>query len=397
MNTGLKCSCNGNLHLELLPKNIQKQSKNYIFIDCPQLVCSNCKKKYWAYGIKKICEEVISKYCDDKVSKTTLYFDFNKIKNKFYVDKFISTKVTFLYDRDDYYFLPGLAREWDKGYLTPVYFNIEVLLKYIHHPKYSVDLGADTYGQIYKNNVHMISFGINENNKIIMWLGDIGDLPVEEQFYLRSENVISDHSISSEFYEGQIEVIWAEESIIKQLFRKRFNFNEKVINNYGMKITQLDTETVELAKNIHRPIVNTDEEFSSIMIAMNKLFVESIAAAEIKKFMKQNYPKIDLKNKKGIKLYQEWLNISTKNVNINAAICPLYVLYDLRIAMAHLQSNDTKEGMISSCCKRLGLNECERDYIKIFDVLINKLNEMYDSYSNNLKILVDGEGENDEK
>lgn len=33
------------------------------------------------------------------------------------------TKVPFLYDADDYYYIPGLSREWDDGFLTPVFFN----------------------------------------------------------------------------------------------------------------------------------------------------------------------------------------------------------------------------------------------------------------------------------
>lgn len=127
-----------------------------------------------------MCEFVIDECSSEEKDKgDTFYLDFNDIKSKFCIDKFISTKVGFLYDRDDYYFLPGLIREWKKGFLTPVFFNIEVLLKYMHHPNYSIDFGADTYGQIYKNNEHMISFGINENNRIIMWLGDINNLPID--------------------------------------------------------------------------------------------------------------------------------------------------------------------------------------------------------------------------
>ena len=69
------------------------------------------------------------------------------------------------------------------------------MLKYIHHPLYGLDIGADTFGYIYKGDEHYLSFGINENNKVIMWLGDIVELNVEEQFYLRSENITSDHCI----------------------------------------------------------------------------------------------------------------------------------------------------------------------------------------------------------
>lgn len=383
----LECSCKGRLHLDYLERSINRYGNKYIIYNSPQLVCSKCNKIYWGYKVKEMCEFVIDEYSSEEKDKgDTFYLDFNYIKSKFCIDKFISTKVGFLYDRDDYYFLPGLIRERKKGFLTPIFFNIEVLLKYMNHPKYSVDLGADTYGNIYRNNEHMIVFGINENNKIIMWLGDIVELPIEEQYYLRSENVPSDHSISSEFYEGQIEVKWAEPSRIKKLFKKRLEFNEEVMKNYKVKITQLDTETVALVKNIHKPIVKTESEFTNIIIAMNNLFVEAIATKEIKKYLKENNSNIDVKDKKGIKLYQEWLKIYINNVNINKYICPLYVLYDLRVAMAHLHSIESKEKTLKSCCKRLGLDENERDYLKIFNILTDKLIEMYELYLENLKI-----------
>lgn len=385
----LKCSCKGKLHLELLERKQKKDKNNYIWVNCPTLVCSNCSNQYWAYQVEEICDSVIkncfSEQQEVQKEENTFYLDFNKIKNRYNVDKFISTKVGYIYDRDDYYYIPGLIRPWNIGQLTPVFFNVEVLLKYMHHPNYSIDFGADTYGQIYKNNEHMISFGINENNKIIMWLGDINNLPIDEQYYLRSENIISDHSIASEFYEAQIQVIWAEPSSIKKVFKSRLEFNENVMKSYGIKITQLDAETVALLKNIHMPIVNTEKEFSNIIIAMNNLFVESIATKEIKKYFKKHHPNIDVKEKKGIKIYQEWLNIYVNDVDINKYICPLYVLYDLRVAMAHLHSSESKESTLNSCCKRLGLNENERDYSKIFSVLVDKLSEMYEIYLKNLK------------
>ena len=77
--------------------------------------------------VREMCEFIIDKcFIEEKGKGKTFNLDFNKIKFKFCVDKFISTKVGFLYNRDDYYFLPGLIREWEKGFLTPIFFNIEV-------------------------------------------------------------------------------------------------------------------------------------------------------------------------------------------------------------------------------------------------------------------------------
>lgn len=130
------------------------------------------------------------------------------------------TKVPFIYDSDDYLYTPGLERDFDKGFLTPVFFNKEVLVKYDSHPSYRVQFASKTYGTIWCNDDFSVPFGINKYEKIVMWLGDISRLPTKEQYYLRSENVISDHCIGSEFYDGQIECIFTDLTPEDKLFKE---------------------------------------------------------------------------------------------------------------------------------------------------------------------------------
>jgi hypothetical protein len=59
-----------------------------------------------------------------------------------------------------------------------------------------MNCASTTYGTIYAS---IIAFGINKHGKLVMWLGDIAKLPESEQYYLRSENVASDHCKGSEF------------------------------------------------------------------------------------------------------------------------------------------------------------------------------------------------------
>lgn len=54
----------------------------------------------------------------------------------------------FIYDSDDYKYIPGLKRPWDEGFLTPVFFNREVLLKYDSSPIYRLSFASTTYGEI---------------------------------------------------------------------------------------------------------------------------------------------------------------------------------------------------------------------------------------------------------
>ena len=186
--SGLDCeNCGCKLRLMHGDKFMKlKSGEKIAFANVPLLMCGGCQKRYIPYQTKEMLDafqqmledtekphrsiDVVEKEEDKKefsAEETETWYDFQKIKNMFCNDKFIAEKVKFLYDRDDYYFIPGLVRPWKIGFLTPVFFNIEVLLKYIHHPQYGLDIGADTFGYIYKGDEHYISFGINENKYYI--------------------------------------------------------------------------------------------------------------------------------------------------------------------------------------------------------------------------------------
>ncbi len=405
--SGLDCeTCGCKLHLEYRNKIVRLKSGREIgFAKAPMLVCGGCGSRYIPYMTNMLIEQVCEFEEENKVADTKetsdrrdngfqenedeieIWYNFDRIKYAFFDKKFISEKVKFIYDKDDYYFIPGLIRAWNIGFLTPVFFNIEVLLKYMYHPDYGLDIGADTLGYIYKGDEHYITFGINENNKVIMWLGDIGKLSVEEQFYLRSENIPSDHSIGSEFYEAEIEVKWAKASAEKKLLKKRLEFNESVRKHFELSIAQLDTETLRVAKNIRKLLINTNDAFKDLMIPLNELLVEAINNNDIRKILKEQHPELKdkLKDKKGIKLLQMWLEQNTEGIDVNLEIAPLFVLYDLRLVSAHLYSDESRDVILNSCCVRLGLKQNERDYIIIANTLIEKLTIMYSNFNKSLK------------
>ncbi|WP_018086523.1 hypothetical protein [Desulfurispora thermophila] len=269
--------------------------EEYWFHNCKVLKCTDCKNQFVSDTTIKLCEVAIEYMKQKNLEHRDLNFE--KTKNSLLKNEFISTEVDFIFDKDDYYFIPGLIRPWNHGFLTPVFFNIEVLLKYAYHPNYSLELEANTLGSIYKNQEHMINFGINPNGKVIMWLGDIGRLEVEEQHYLRSENIESDHNISSEFYEAEIESMWANPSNVKTLLKNRYEVHEKILRKFGTTISQLEPETIKVVLKVKRPLVPTEESFAEVIIPMNKIFVESINNHALKKDLKQ-IEGIDIKDKK---------------------------------------------------------------------------------------------------
>lgn len=115
----------------------------------------------------------------------------------------------FKYSPIEHFFIPGLIRDFPSdGYLTPVYFDRNVLIKFNHAEGYGLDCQTSTAGCIKIKNAHSIPYGINRNGSVIMWLGDIVGLPYREIMYLYSENIDPEYDIHSDFYRNQILCDW---------------------------------------------------------------------------------------------------------------------------------------------------------------------------------------------
>ena len=85
----------------------------------------------------------------------------------------------------------------------------------------------------------------------------------------------SDHSIGSEFYDGQIECKFTERTREDQLFEQRSRFLEACFRKFGAKIAHLENEVLELALLVRRPVVDTPGERRNVADSLNKIYLES--------------------------------------------------------------------------------------------------------------------------
>lgn len=298
--------------------------------------------------------------------------------------------VEFIYDVNDYKKIPGLIRPHDDDipYLCPVFFNLEVLIKYFYHPDYLVTLASDTYGNIEYKDKWMTPFGINPNKKVIMWLGNILKLPENEQYYLRSENIPSDHNIESEFYDAQINIEFTEPTMERKLFESRNKLAKRIFDLEGLKITRLDIETVDIMKNLKRVLYDSEDVFQSAVNNLNKILVESINERGIRHYLKENHSTEnlgELEELRGMKLFAKYCKIDLGIENIDEIISPLFVLYDFRIISDHLLSKDEEENKMKYCLERLGLDKGEKDYRVIYETLMNSLIKMYQEITKSME------------
>lgn len=334
----------------------------------PYLFCEACDLKYFPdhsrFAIIHLHQKALTEDLD------TISSNRKKI-----VRDFGFTKIKFIYDADDYYYIPGLQRDHDSGFLTPVFFNRSVLLKFQNHSDYRVRFASKTYGSIHKGNDFDISFGINKSGRVIMWLGDVATLDENEQYYLRSENIESDHDIGSEFYDGQIEVKFTDYTPEDKLIHSRSAFLEFCTRQFGLEVSHLTSETIQSISELNPPVLHTEKEQKDIVDLLNKINIESLDVRNLGTIVTNLDG--DPKDLGGLKRLESLFSLKFPQKNIHSIVSPLFVLYDLRVNLLHAVSDEKKLETLVSACQRLGVPE-NSTFDVIYPELIRQLTVCYE-------------------
>jgi len=299
-------------------------------IGLPILRCPDCGEENLPNQSRIAIISLHKKAFEDKQTSTS-------VTRRKRDDNFDFTDVPFAHDPDDYFYIPGLYRSFNIGFLQPVFFNRSALLKYDNSPDYRVRYASTTYGSIVTDD-YDISFGINRFGNLVMWLGDIAKLPKNEQYYLLSENLSSDHSIGSEFYDGQIECKFTDLSKEDMLFKARSEFVEKAFLRFGQQIAHFETETYDLVLSFNPPVVDTAKERRHVADTLNKIYIESFDNNALKAILKSLNVNAD--GTGSLKRLQAIIKKIVPTEDIATLMSPLYVLYDFRVNESHLKSKN---------------------------------------------------------
>lgn len=334
----------------------------------PYLFCESCDLKYLPDHSRFAIIDLHRRAFQGKL-------DAISSNRKKVIEDFGFTKVKFIYDADDYHYIPGLQRDHDSGFLTPVFFNKSVLLKFQNHSDYRVRFASKTYGSIYKGNDFDISFGLNKSGKVIMWLGDIATLDENEQHYLRSENIESDHDLGSEFYDGQIEVKFTDYTPEDKLIHARSAFLEFCSKEFGLEVSHLTNETLQSISELNPPVLHTEKEQKDIVDLLNKINVESLDVGTLGTIITSLGG--DPKELGGLKRLEMLFSLKFPHKDIRQIVSPLFVLYDLRVNLLHAVSNEKKLETLTSACQRLGIPE-NSTFDIIYPELIKQLTTSFE-------------------
>lgn len=168
-------------------------------------------------------------------------------------------------------------------FLTAIAFNREVLKKYLGQPeKYSVEDGYLRCGGLW-------GVPIDNNHQeavIVVFLGDLGRLPYEEQLYWRSFNLTSKGKTSEVNFKRSFLAEFTEPTNIDLVLKSNY---QKLQNNwlsyFGWNLYDpLTAGDQHYFETLRIPLTNDQAEFDKQILAMAKLFVDAISIPSIQHF-----------------------------------------------------------------------------------------------------------------
>lgn len=216
------------------------------------------------------------------------------------------------------------------NFLTPIYFNKSVLLKYYSEPKkYTVSSHKFTCLNLWGIDLDITSEGL-----VQVWLGDLGSLPKNEQLHWKQYNVPPRGTISSHRFERDFEAKFSSPSVdqspISHLMIAYEELNtaikEKFSEELFLELTENDNHYL---KTVRIPLTEEWKEFDEQIQVLAKIFCDSI---NVKLLEKISSKKIDNKEIKGSisLLYVTLEKIGIEKDNINLTIEALQAIQSIR-------------------------------------------------------------------
>jgi hypothetical protein len=183
-------------------------------------------------------------------------------------------------------------------YLTPVFFRKEVLNKYYSQPeKYTVTDGYLTCASMWS-----LQIDNNHPDSVMVFLGDLGHLSHIEQMYWRGFNIASG-KMSRTAYERSFLGRFADAEKVDFFFKQRFSlFNNKWKKKFGWELFKpLVGKDEYYLKILRVPLTNDQREFDEQVLALAKVFIDSLNEKELARGITQK------PNAKGLDKLEEWL------------------------------------------------------------------------------------------
>ena len=248
-------------------------------------------------------------------------------------------------------------------YLTPVYFNKQVLIRYLYDSRFACKFVSETYGEVSGDDFSM-SFGINRNGSVLAWLGDLENkIPARERLHWLGENKAPENDMVSEFHDAQINLKFTEPPAVVACLNSIAEFNSAFHKRFAVhlyKDRSVEERIAETAR-YKRLVMNNVDDFKRFVSEFNEILTENTNNDELRRFLSAQGVtlKEGLKGNKLLELvYKHVLN---DNSNL---IAPFFYLYDLRLWSDHALEDKLRLNVANN------LGVAPDDYQKLFQALV---------------------------
>lgn len=159
-------------------------------------------------------------------------------------------------------------------FLTPVYFSRDVLTRYTSNP---VDYEICDDHISYLND-WSLPYTSSDNGKIVVWLGDLGRIPYNEQSYWKVHNIVPHGKMDKKFIQRQLLTQWTDsigdEKTLFSLIATINDITNKLFNK--PLFLELSDGDSQLKSAFMIPSNNSFTQLQIFINQLNKLTVERI-------------------------------------------------------------------------------------------------------------------------
>jgi hypothetical protein len=239
------------------------------------ILSKNCYDYSEYNGLSSILGKVIIRPYSKPKHRDYVYFtEVKKYENYIIgVDSETGDDIEFSCNEDD------LANYFGKNpnaphFLTPVYFERRVLDKYTNNPSnYTVGDGTLMFLDEWS-----LPFTINDDNKVVVWLGDLGRIPHSEQKYWKLHNIKPQGGMEKKFFQRQMMSQFTDSiTLEKKLFELKKDLNKLFVKKYGDEIfSELNETDQQIESAFSIPTNGSVTTYQTFLIQLCKITIESI-------------------------------------------------------------------------------------------------------------------------
>lgn len=233
----------------------------------------------------------------------------------------------------------------DNGKSRWLWFSPSVIATVLNFRGSSLEWHTMNTGSIKTTGGFNTHFGINSIGLVNVYAKDIGLLPDWEQKIWAGHNIAPDGKVSTELLMSQMEAKPASTQAPEDFLALSVqDFNKLILEKYGVSVLRDHPDVDFLLRNTHRFKVMNEQNLFELAKNLTRLLIERLDVSVMRPLVV-----IGKDEKLGsMKLLERMLSTKIEPGIVHNLLTPLHVIYDLRLADAHLTSSEIAKNYAAS-------------------------------------------------